>query len=367
MWIRERLSSLCVGFLAVILLLPSVAPAGEDVLEFLYAENFDAVLAIAAAELDSDSVDLSRKLEILRATAVVHILRHQTSGDAQEESSARIAMQTMLRLDPDTDFVPGHCYPRGAHALFGQVRNEVQAEAPRAQSPTRVAVAPFYPYDYEMNLAFDSQAFAAALPFMVASDLEAIQGLTLLSREHMDVVQAELDLASEAQLVSAENRVRLGRLLSASAFVYGSVQVTGDEVTLTIRWVPTETGVVETAWRDEVRVRDGRDLLELYHSVVTEQFIPRMLEDLKEYVQLEKAEQERQERRRRDFAKQGDRYLGYIASVARAIRAEEAGNLVQAAEHWKTASAQVEADASAGQRAQLLELVVAFEPVGEPE
>jgi hypothetical protein len=250
------------------------------------------------------------------------------------------------------------------HELFDEVRREVVAEAPRAQSPTRIAVAPFYAQEIVPNPNFDAQAFAEALPYMVASDLEAIPGLMLLSREHMDVVQDELDLASETALVADENRIRLGRLLSASAFVYGSVQVSGDEVILTIRWVPTETSTVETAGWDEMRVREGKDLLDLYESVVTRQFIPRMLDDLKAHVRFEEAEKKRQERRRRDFADRSDDYLGYVANVARAIQAEKSGDLVAAAEHWQVANDRIEADTAASERAQLLQLVLQYPPAG---
>ncbi len=123
--------------------------------------------------------------------------------------------------------------------------------------------------------------------------------------------------------------------------------------------MPTETGKVETAGSGEIRVREGRDLLELYHDVVTEQFIPRMLKDLKAYVRLEQADRERQEQRRRDFEDRRDDYLGYVASVARAIRAEEAGDLVQAA------NAQIESDSASRDRARMLQLVIAYEPAAD--
>lgn len=359
----KRFRALWIPILIAGALLPlSTARAADDLLALVYAENFDGVLAVAANELVADSVDLGRKLDILRVTSMVHMLRHTATADPQEEAGARIAMQTMLRLDPDTDFVPGHRYPPSVHALFAEVREDTFADAPRPPSPTRIAVAPFYCYVHFPNPDFDPEAFAAALPFMVTSQLEALDGLTLLSREHMDVIASELDLATEARLVSAENRVRLGRLLSASAFVYGAVHVNGDDVTLTIRWVATETEGVQTSWQEVLRIREGRDLLDLYHMVVTEQFLPRMLKDLKGLVYLEKSEKKRQEQQRREFADEGAAYLGYVASVARAVRAEATGDLAQAAAHWRTANSLIDADPAPGERAQTLQLAAAYDP-----
>lgn len=370
--VAARLASPVVGLvlglaLGLILAVAGPAAAADQLVELVLQDDLDAVLSVAARELPDPDVPQARKLAILRAQAVVHLLRHERDPAGGDLALARTAMQTMLRLDPDTDFVPGHRFPRGVHALFREVREETFAEAPRAAPPTRIAVAPFYVYNYSLTTTVDWSAFAAALPFMVGADLEAIAGLTLLSRDHLDVIAAELDLASEAGLVAAENRLRLGRLLSASAFVYGAVHVNGDEATLTIRWVPTETAATATAWQQTRRVRRGRDLLELYHEVVTERFLPRMLEDLGRYLDAERALDAQQERQRRDFAAAGEAYLDYIADVASAISAEDSGDPALAASHWQAASQHLESREAAGDRARMLELMVAYQTDREPD
>jgi hypothetical protein len=332
--------------------------ASDDLFELMTAGSMDRLLVLAGEELDSPDVPTARKLDLLRALATVHLAEAAARGDVTHRESARAAMVAMLKLDPQADFVPGHRYPPPVHALFRQVSTELHAGSELVADPRRVAVAPFFLIDMGASTKFNWSDYCAALPYMITGDLEAIPGLIVLSREHMDAIRGELALSSQADLVSAENRIRLQRLLSASSFVYGEVQtLPGDEIWLEVRWVQTESGAVLVARHDKRRIRTGADLLALEHGVILDSFIPAMLEGLGYKKPGDEAAGIRDDvQRKMAQAAKGDTYLHYVAAVARATVAEQAGNLGEAIVQWQKAGAQLPNNATPGERIRALKL-----------
>jgi hypothetical protein len=337
---------------------PTAQTVPDDLFELMIAGRMDRLLALAGEELDSPDVPVARKLDLLRALATVHLAEAAAGGDATHRESARAAMVAMLKLDPQADFVPGHRYPPPVHALFRQVSNEMHAGAEVVADPRRVAVAPFYLIDMGAGAKFNWSDYCAALPYMITGDLEDIPGLIVLSREHMDAIRGELALSSQADLVSAENRIRLKRLLSASSFVYGEVQaLPGDEIWLEVRWVQTESGSVLVARHDKRRIRKGADLLALEQDVILGSFIPAMLEGLGYRKPGDEAASIRDDvQRKMAQAAKGDTYLHYVAAVARATVAEQAGNLGEALAQWHRAETQLPDNAAPGERIRALKL-----------
>lgn len=345
---------------ALILSLPAVAQEETDLFDLLYSKQFDQILQIAGNELESKEISQDRKLDVLRVLATAHLMRHRDSGQENDRTYARTAMETMLRLAPETDFVPGYRYPPAVHVVFHQVRSAQKTDAPNlTDSPPRIAVAPFFQIGWEASDKFDWEAFAGALQVLVASDLEPVPGFTLLSREQYEVISEELALASQAQLVAEENRVRLGKLLSVSSFVYGTVQVAGkDEVTLTVRMVQTETGLSMIAVQGNKRVRSGKHLLELYNEVVIDKFIPKLMEHHKQTQDQAVAREILKQIEQRKIAAEGENYLRYISMVSRAIRSEESGDLVMAMQHWRDAGRALNTDSVPDDRAKALALMI---------
>ncbi|MCK4414895.1 MAG: hypothetical protein KAY32_15280 [Candidatus Eisenbacteria sp.] len=331
--------------------------------ELLYAERFDAILAAASA-LDSVDLPLERQVEILRGAAAVHLLRSLRKPNPADEEAARAAMRTMLALDPRADFVPGYRYPVKVHELFGEVHRAWMETRAHPADPTRIAVAPFYLIDLGAGERFDWQAFADALTFIVTTDLEVVPGLVLLSREHMDAIRSELSLASESDLVSAKNRIRLQELLSASSFIYGEVQaLPGDEIWLELRWVATETGATLLARHGARRVRHGRDLLDLEREVVVDDFIPAMISALGLAAGEPGAARAREHfARKLSLAAGGDTYLRYLASVSAAAEAETDGNIELAIDYWRAASEALPGYAAPHERLEALRLQQAYAP-----
>ncbi len=344
-----------VRIVTVLVLLVAPAVSASDPLELLERGEYSQIFELAASTLPSADVPVDRKLEILRATATAHLL-----NAPPDSAQARGAMEAMLALDPAADFTPGYRYPAAVHALFREVRSTWDGAASDAVSAQRIAIAPFYLIDLGASARFDWQAFADALPFILTSDLEPVGALKLLSREHLDAIASEISLATEDELVSPENRIRLGQLLSAGAFLYGEVHaLPGDEVGLELRWVQTETGVTLLARQGAKRIRRGGDLLELEREVVLESFLPAMLTALGGAQLTSDAKPARESFKRKvALAGRGDLYLEYVAAVARATQAEEAGRLEEALQCWQEASALVPDMPAAHEKARALALTL---------
>ncbi len=342
----------------------SSAP-GADPLALLYDRDFAGLHALAAAELDSSGIGLERKLDLLRAEAAAHLATYFESRQSADREKAVAAMKAMLALDGQADFVPGYRFPEPVHALFREVRHEYVTTYEAVADPSRVAVAPFYLIDMGGSEKVNWAGFAEALPFIITDALQDVPGLILLSREHMRTIRAELSLASQSDLVSKENRLRLGELLSASSFVYGELQVLpGDEVYFEMRWVQTETGVTLLARQARKRIRDGGDLLELEESVLIDEFIPAMLAALDKEAGVSgmasSAGRVRDHfQRKMAIAGRGDTYLHYVATIASAMAAEEEGAYESALEQWRSAAELMPAYEAPRERVEALRLLSA--------
>jgi hypothetical protein len=345
---------------------PATGAVAPDPMQLCREERYDELLAIASRSLPDPAVERGRKLDILRAQACMHLIRFAEQSGGDECAHAVEAMRTMLRLDADTDFVPGWRYPPVAHALFREVRRAISA-APAADpqkpdrlsmaSPLRVAVGPTFLYldPFVTTRKYNYQAYAQALRHMIASDLNSMPHIVLLGREHMEQLEGELALARKVEFVSQENRLRLRQLLSAASFVYGDLYVAGeDEVTLALTWARTETMTDILSVQETRRVRRGRDLQQLYRAVMEKQFLPAMQESLAAYVGAGRGAP-LPPRATAPLA-DDDRFLHYLGSVAAAIAAEESGDIAGARAGWQAARDVLPADMAAAERLQTLQL-----------
>lgn len=332
-----------------------------DIDACLYSRDFAGVYALAAAELDSLDVPRERKLALLRATATAHLMEYLASRQDDSREKAIASMKAMLALDASADFTPGHRYPAPVHTLFREVRHAWFSTREAPADPTRVAVAPFYLIDLGGSDRLNWPAFVNALPFLLTDALQAVPHLTLLSREHMETIRAELALATQDDLVSDANRIRFKELLSASSFIYGELQVLpGDEVYLDIRWVQTETGTTLLSRQGKKRIRRGGDLLDLEEEVFVQDFIPTMLNALAiEQADADSKLVREHFKQKMSVAGKGDTYLHYVTSVASATLAEQDGAIETALAHWRAAAETMPSYAAPRERVEALELLSA--------
>ncbi|WP_157067505.1 CsgG/HfaB family protein [Desulfosarcina cetonica] len=77
----------------------------------------------------------------------------------------------------------------------------------------------------------------------LAEDLAEAPSLTILERQNIDALLGELQLGT-SELVDADTRLRLGRLLGVDYFVFGSYLAVGDRLLVSAHLVRTASGVV---------------------------------------------------------------------------------------------------------------------------
>jgi len=114
------------------------------------------------------------------------------------------------------------------------------APAPAIVAAT-VAVADFeggsIPADKKTD--FWGRALAS---FMIA-DLAASQNLRVVDREHLAAVLREQQLGA-TDLSDAATRLRVGKILGAKYFIFGTYTIVGDQAALTARMDAVETGLI---------------------------------------------------------------------------------------------------------------------------
>jgi TolB-like protein len=114
------------------------------------------------------------------------------------------------------------------------------APAP-AMAAATVAVADFeggsIPADKKTD--FWGRALAS---FMIA-DLAASQNLRVVDREHLAAVLGEQQLGA-TDLSDAATRLRVGKILGAKYFIFGTYTIVGDQAALTARMDAVETGLI---------------------------------------------------------------------------------------------------------------------------
>ena len=110
--------------------------------------------------------------------------------------------------------------------------------------PATVAVADFEggSIPREKRTEFWGKALGS---FMIA-DLSASQNLRLIDREHLKQVLDELTI-SETALADPRTRLRVGRVLGAKYFIFGTYTIAGGQAALTARMDLVETGQIVQA------------------------------------------------------------------------------------------------------------------------
>lgn len=123
-----------------------------------------------------------------------------------------------------------------AAALFlGQPHSPLLAQS----APVTVAVAELRTTGLPPDQAWLGRSFADA----VIAALSRGRQVRVVEREFLDQLVAEQQLQSSA-MVDERSAVRIGRLLGARVFIFGSVQVLGGEVVARARLVSVERGEI---------------------------------------------------------------------------------------------------------------------------
>lgn len=88
----------------------------------------------------------------------------------------------------------------------------------------------------------DVDHFQQTLPNLLLSDLSRYPALQLVDRQNLVKALEEQKLGG-SELVSVEDRLKLGRIVGASAMLFGSYVVVDDQIRIDIRLVDVETAL----------------------------------------------------------------------------------------------------------------------------
>jgi curli biogenesis system outer membrane secretion channel CsgG len=130
----------------------------------------------------------------------------------------------------------------GAGAAATPNLNFAMAPAP-AVAPATVVV-----WDFEGNAppGAEQTFWGAALASFMIADLGASQNLRVIDRRHLVKILDEQRL-SISGLADDAARLRVGKIIGARNFIFGTYTIIGDEAALTARMVDVETGQILAA------------------------------------------------------------------------------------------------------------------------
>jgi tetratricopeptide (TPR) repeat protein len=123
--------------------------------------------------------------------------------------------------------------------------------------PATVAVADFE--GGSIPPAKNTEFWGKALASFMIADMAASKNLRLIDRAHLADVLRE-QMLSAGELADPQTRLRVGRILGAKYFIFGTYTIVGGEAALTARMDSVETGQILEA--DSVS-GDERDMREL--------------------------------------------------------------------------------------------------------
>jgi TolB-like protein len=91
-----------------------------------------------------------------------------------------------------------------------------------------------------------TESWGKALASFIINDMAATQNLSLIDREHLAQVLRE-QMISATDLADPRTRIRVGKILGAKYFVFGTYTIAGGQAALTARMDAVETGQVVEA------------------------------------------------------------------------------------------------------------------------
>jgi TolB-like protein len=130
----------------------------------------------------------------------------------------------------------------GAGAVGNPNSNFAMAPAP-AVAPATVVV---WDFESDAPAGTEKEFWGTALASFMIADLGASQNLRVIDRRHLVKILDEQRL-SISGLADDTARLRVGKIIGAKYFIFGTYTIIGDEAALTARMVEVETGQILAA------------------------------------------------------------------------------------------------------------------------
>ena len=182
----------------------------------------------------------------------------------------------------------------------------------------------------------DHSVLGEAMQMIITTDLIESTNLTVVDRNNMKDVLAELELSSNKELVNKENSIRFGELLNAHAFIRGQMLIfDGNECRVDVQVIHTAT--TRVFGRQYKGPFSGKvsDLLDLQRGVLAAvvESLYEFRQEVKEVgpVQVDEAYFDGLRATSRDTEK----YLEIWTLQGKALKQEDIGNFGEARKAWE--------------------------------
>lgn len=260
----------------------------------------------------NSSVETEIRREALQYLGQIHIGRDQME-------KARDALEQLVSLEPPPVELDPNRQPPPLMKMYYKVRKEkrgdysVREEGPGLQT---LAIMDFRNSSVDQRERFAS--LSKGFPSMMINYLNGATNLKVIERERIQWLLDELKLQRKADVVDQSTAVRTGKLLGATAVLFGNYIIHENEMRLSTRLVKVETGEILLSDKVTGEPDEFFELIEKLSQSVTRSI----------NVSLEET----------DIQQSGatsllDAQLAY----SRGLDAQESGNYQEAREHFEQA------------------------------
>ena len=216
--------------------------------------NFDQAITLFAELVHDESTDKELRKEALQFLGRAYIAK-------RNDERAREALATLVDLEPPIIELDPDIEPPPLMKLYYDIRKN-KSDSYEIERPdpglTTLAIV-----DFTNNSLDDRERLnplEGGMASMMIHQLDGAVGLKVIERERIQWLLDELDLQQEAGRVDQETAVRTGKLLGASAVLFGSFMKHRNDLRINARLVKVETG--EIMMTEQVMGKD-KDFFEL--------------------------------------------------------------------------------------------------------
>jgi TolB-like protein len=239
------------------------------------AYNYEEATALFSEVAHNSSVERTVRRKALQYLGQIYI------GEDQRKK-AREAIKQLVSMEPPPIKLNPNRQPPPLMEVYYQVRKQrrgspkVRKEGPGLQT---LAIMDFRNSSVDQRKRFAS--LSAGFPSMMVNYLNGTTDLKVIERQRVQWLLDELKLQRKADVVDQSTAVRAGKLLGATAVLFGNYIVFEDQMRVSARLVKVETGEILLARKVKGEPDEFFDLVKELSRDVTRAINVNMEEDTK--------------------------------------------------------------------------------------
>lgn len=230
-----------VGGIALLLAPPLHAqPAAFlKAMEAYEAHEYEVATDLFSEAARDSSVEKETRREALRHLGQIHIGR-------DEREKAREAIEQLIRLEPPPVKLNPNLHPPPLMRVYYEVRKEkrggyeVRQDGPGLQTLAIMDFEDFWPEQVSEDQRERFASLSNGFSSMMINHLNGATGLKVIERERIQWILDEPKLQRRVDVVDQTTAVRTGKLLGATAVLFGTYLVHKGQMILKARLVKVE-------------------------------------------------------------------------------------------------------------------------------